>query len=83
MDVIKSEVYSWAAETSQEHVAIEICKAWFLSGERSECIKLYPMDDGCGQADWQAINNRQNCSDGLMGSPQEQSQEQGYFETLS
>jgi hypothetical protein len=57
MDVIKSEVYSWAAETSQEHVAIEICKAWFLSGERSECIKLYPMDDGCGQADWQAINN--------------------------
>ncbi|HBZ0720794.1 TPA: tRNA-(guanine-N1)-methyltransferase [Klebsiella oxytoca] len=57
MDVIKSEVYSWAAETSQEHVAIEICKAWFLSGERSECIKLYPMDDGCGRADWQAINN--------------------------
>ena len=38
MNEIKSEVYSWAAETSQEHVAIEICKAWFLSGERSECI---------------------------------------------
>lgn len=57
MNEIKSEVYSWAAETSQEHVAIEICKAWFVSGECSEYIKLYPMDDAYGQADWRAINN--------------------------
>lgn len=60
MNDIKSEIYLWVAETSQEHVTIEICKVWFRNGGNTAGIQLYPIADEHGNADFRSINtNRQ------------------------
>lgn len=56
IDDLKGEIFEWAAECGQEQVAIEITRMWFLMG----CIgtvKLHPIEDQNGIADWKAINN--------------------------
>ncbi|XBS69898.1 toxin YdaT family protein [Acerihabitans sp. KWT182] len=58
IEKLKHEIMSWAAERGQEHVAIEISRAWRqqLSTNPTK-IYLHPIEDELGQADWQAINN--------------------------
>ncbi|HID4048100.1 TPA: toxin YdaT family protein [Pluralibacter gergoviae] len=54
---LKREVFSWAAENGQELVAIEISRAWFRLGGNTSTLKLHPIEDAAGNADWRAINN--------------------------
>lgn len=55
--IIKYEIELWAAEKGQEHVAIEISRAHFLILCGDKPSRLYPIEDGAGNADWKAINN--------------------------
>ncbi|NRK12098.1 hypothetical protein F3B08_23575, partial [Salmonella enterica subsp. enterica serovar Typhi] len=57
LDELKREIFNWAAERGQEHVAIEITRMWFRMGGNTNCVKLHPMEDSKGNADWRAINN--------------------------
>lgn len=57
LDELKREIFNWAAERGQEHVAIEITCMWFRMGGNTNCVKLHPMEDSKGNADWRAINN--------------------------
>ncbi|CAH3765969.1 hypothetical protein AI2668V1_2976, partial [Citrobacter freundii] len=57
LDELKREIFNWAAERGQEHVAIEITRMWFRMGGNTSCVKLHPMEDSKGNADWRAINN--------------------------
>lgn len=60
IEKLKSEIAGWAAERGQEHVAIEISRMWQLFGTESKTVRLYPIEDEFGRADWRAINtNRQ------------------------
>lgn len=60
IEKLKSEIAGWAAERGQEHVAIEISRMWLLFGTESKIVRLYPIEDEFGRADWRAINtNRQ------------------------
>jgi hypothetical protein len=60
IEKLKSEIAGWAAERGQEHVAIEISRMWQLFGTESKAVRLYPIEDEFGRADWRAINtNRQ------------------------
>ncbi|UAN53446.1 hypothetical protein KGP26_10475 [Serratia sp. JSRIV002] len=60
IEKLKSEIAGWAAERGQEHVAIEISRMWLLFGTESKAVRLYPIEDEFGRADWRAINtNRQ------------------------
>ncbi|AHY06720.1 toxin YdaT family protein [Serratia plymuthica] len=60
IETLKNEISAWAAERGQEHVAIEITRMWFLLGGGTGRVRLHPIEDETGQADWKAIyNNRQ------------------------
>ncbi|MDX7272610.1 toxin YdaT family protein [Serratia marcescens] len=60
IEKLKNEIVSWAAEQGQEHVAIEITRAWFQLGADGDRVRLYQIEDETGAADWRAINtNRQ------------------------
>lgn len=54
ISIVRSEIESWAAECGQEHVAIEISRAYLLL--KAGC-RLQPIEDDQGNADWKAINN--------------------------
>ncbi|MGJ7175288.1 toxin YdaT family protein [Morganella morganii] len=56
INLLRKEVGSWAAERGQEHVAIEISKAYF---ERNSYAKarLSPIEDEHECVNWKAINN--------------------------
>jgi len=57
LEELKREIFSWAAEYGQEYVAIEITRMWFRLGGNTGGVKLHPMEDANGLADWRAINN--------------------------
>ncbi|CCR39366.1 Putative uncharacterized protein [Salmonella enterica subsp. enterica serovar Agona str. 64.H.00] len=57
LDELKREIFKWAAERGQEHVAIEISRMWFRMGGNTRSVKLHQMEDSKGNADWRAINN--------------------------
>lgn len=60
IEALKNEIGAWAVERGQEHVAIEISRMWFLLGGGTGRVRLYPIEDEAGLADWKAIyNNRQ------------------------
>ncbi|HEY3982469.1 toxin YdaT family protein [Cedecea sp.] len=60
IEKLKNEINAWAADRSQGHVAIEITRAWFQMGGGNGRVRLYPIEDENGLADWKAIyNNRQ------------------------
>lgn len=68
IEKLKSEIAGWAAERGQEHVAIEISRMWLLFGTESKTVRLYPIEDEFGCADWRAINtNRQDIFRWLRG----------------
>ncbi|CAI0833604.1 Protein of uncharacterised function (DUF1019) [Serratia rubidaea] len=54
---LKDEIAAWATERGQEHVAIEISRMWFMLGGDSSAVRLHPIEDDFGRADWRAINN--------------------------
>ncbi|QIC16443.1 tRNA-(guanine-N1)-methyltransferase [Providencia vermicola] len=57
IDIVRSEVESWASEHGQEHVAIEISRAYMrLVNDKSQG-RLHVIEDENGRADWKAINN--------------------------
>lgn len=57
IEELKREVFSWAAESGQEHVAIEITRMWFRFGGNNNAVKLHEIESVDGVADWRAINN--------------------------
>lgn len=57
LEELKQEIFSWAAESGQELVAIEISRMWFRLGGNTGTLKLYQIEDAEGNADWRAINN--------------------------
>ncbi|SMG60192.1 toxin YdaT family protein [Cedecea sp. NFIX57] len=57
LDELKQEIFNWALESGQEMVAIEITRMWFRHGGNTGSVKLHPMEDLAGNADWRAINN--------------------------
>jgi hypothetical protein len=57
IEELKREVFSWAAECGQEHVAIEITRMWFRFGGNNNAVKLHQIENADGVADWRAINN--------------------------
>ena len=57
IEELKREVFSWAAECGQEHVAIEITRMWFRFGGNNNAVKLHQIENVDGVADWRAINN--------------------------
>lgn len=60
MERLIKEITEWAAERGQEHVAIEITRMWLIFGTESKTVRLYPIEDEFGHANWRAINtNRQ------------------------
>lgn len=54
IDIVRSEVEDWAAEQGQEHVAIEISRAYTGLIKNG---RLNVIEDDKGRADWKAINN--------------------------
>lgn len=57
IDIVRSEVEGWASEHGQEHVAIEISRAYLrLVNDKSQG-RLHVIEDENGRADWKAINN--------------------------
>ncbi|EAM8673185.1 hypothetical protein CBJ89_001971 [Salmonella enterica subsp. enterica serovar Essen] len=54
---LKRDILTWAARAGQEHVTIEICRAWFRHGGNTQALKLHEIEDCYGNADWRAINN--------------------------
>jgi hypothetical protein len=57
IEELKREIFSWAAESGQELVAIEISRMWFRLGGNTGALKLHQIEDADGKADWRAINN--------------------------
>ncbi len=57
IDIVRSEVESWATEHGQEHVAIEISRAYLRIIHDKSQRRLHVIEDERGQADWKAINN--------------------------
>lgn len=57
LEELKTEIFNWAAERGQEHVAIEITRMWFRFGGNNNVVKLHQIEDANGVADWRAINN--------------------------
>ncbi|EPJ1884011.1 toxin YdaT family protein [Enterobacter kobei] len=57
LEELKREIFNWAVERGQEHVAIEITRMWFRMGGNTSMVKLHQMEDPMGNADWRAINN--------------------------
>lgn len=57
IEELKREIFSWAAESGQELVAIEISRMWFRLGGNTGTLKLHQIEDADGKADWRAINN--------------------------
>ncbi|VFZ07851.1 toxin YdaT family protein [Klebsiella pneumoniae] len=57
IEELKREIFSWAAESGQELVAIEISRMWFRLGGNTGVLKLHQIEDADGKADWRAINN--------------------------
>ena len=57
LEELKREIFNWAVERGQEHVAIEITRMWFRMGGNTSTVKLHQMEDPMGNADWRAINN--------------------------
>ncbi|MDY4367492.1 toxin YdaT family protein [Pectobacterium brasiliense] len=56
MERLKAEIEDWAIELGQEHVAIEICKRFFIMGGNGAAVRLSQIENN-GIADWRAINN--------------------------
>ncbi|AHM73504.1 toxin YdaT family protein [Yersinia hibernica] len=54
---LKAEVQAWAAERGQEHVAIEISRMFFVLNINTGSVRLTPIENGQGGADWKSINN--------------------------
>ncbi|HHX8749686.1 toxin YdaT family protein [Morganella sp. GD04133] len=54
--ILKKEIEAWAVDKGQEHVAIEISRAYFFI-THDERSRLHPIEDRAGNADWKAINN--------------------------
>lgn len=57
LEELKREIFSWAAESGQELVAIEISRMWFRLGGNTGTLRLHQIEDAEGNADWRAINN--------------------------
>ncbi|MDX4947186.1 toxin YdaT family protein [Providencia manganoxydans] len=57
IDIVRSEIESWAAEHGQEHVAIEISRAYLRLVRDKSQGRLHVIEDENGRADWKAINN--------------------------
>ncbi|MCL0018987.1 MULTISPECIES: toxin YdaT family protein [Providencia] len=57
IDIVRSEIESWATEHGQEHVAIEISRAYLQITRDKSQSRLHVIEDERGQADWKAINN--------------------------
>ncbi|WP_369310566.1 toxin YdaT family protein [Providencia rettgeri] len=57
IDIVRSEIESWATEHGQEHVAIEISRAYLQITRDKSQSRLHMIEDERGQADWKAINN--------------------------
>lgn len=57
IDIVRSEVESWASEQGQEHVAIEISRAYLQIIRDKSQSRLHVIEDEQGRADWKAINN--------------------------
>lgn len=56
INLLRKEVEIWASERGQEHVAIEVSRAYF--GLCSEAkTRLLPIEDEHGCVNWKAINN--------------------------
>lgn len=57
IDIVRSEIESWATENGQEHVAIEISRAYLRIIRDKSRSRLHVIENERGQADWKAINN--------------------------
>ncbi|WP_140182329.1 toxin YdaT family protein [Providencia stuartii] len=57
IDIVRSEIESWASEHGQEHVAIEISRAYLRLVKDKSQGRLHVIEDENGRADWKAINN--------------------------
>ncbi|ATG17139.1 TPA: toxin YdaT family protein [Providencia alcalifaciens] len=57
INIVRTEVEDWAAETGQEHVAIEISRAYMRLVRDRTNVRLHMIEDEYGHADWKAINN--------------------------
>lgn len=57
LEELKREIFSWATESGQELVAIEISRMWFRLGGNTGTLRLHQIEDADGNADWRAINN--------------------------
>lgn len=57
IDIVRSELESWATEQGQEHVAIEISRAYSRIVRDKSQGRLHVIEDENGRADWKAINN--------------------------
>ncbi|MEY0950295.1 toxin YdaT family protein [Providencia manganoxydans] len=57
IDIVRSEIESWASEHGQEHVAIEISRAYLRLVRDKSQGRLHVIEDENGRADWKAINN--------------------------
>lgn len=57
IDIVRSEIEDWAAEQGQEHVAIEVSRAYLRIVKNRSQGRLHVIEDERGQADWKAINN--------------------------
>ncbi|CAM3716226.1 tRNA-(guanine-N1)-methyltransferase [Rouxiella silvae] len=55
INLLKTELESWAAEVGQEHVAIEVSRYFLLLGGGPR-VRLHQIEHS-GVADWRAINN--------------------------
>ena len=51
LEELKREIFSWAAESGQELVAIEISRMWFRLGGNTGVLKLHQIEDADGNAD--------------------------------
>ena len=57
IDIVRSEIEDWAAEQGQEHVAIEVSRAYLRIVKNRSQGRLHVIEDESGRADWKAINN--------------------------
>ncbi len=57
IDIVRSEIENWATEQGQEHVAIEISRAYLRLVKDKSKGRLHVIENEQGQADWKAINN--------------------------
>jgi hypothetical protein len=49
IEELKREIFSWAAESGQELVAIEISRMWFRLGGNTGVLKLHQIEDADGK----------------------------------